>query len=113
MSVKQFSYDSINKLDYDGTDYPYYFTAAMVSTCDPLFNGCYDNYDVENLLVKNGVITKACQTDSESCQMFVNFKRKDTAKKFIDRLNKYLVKRANQLEELMVSDRMNLTGTDW
>jgi hypothetical protein len=107
MSVKQFDYDDIQTADWDSPP-RYYFTCAMVSTCEPLFNGCYDNYDVESLLIKNKVITKACEADSESCQMFVNFKRKDTAKRFIDRLNKYLVKRAEQLEELMTAERMDL-----
>ena len=102
-NVKQFDYNSINKLDYEDISHPYYFTCSMVSTCAPLFDGCDDNYEVESLLVKNGVITKGCERDSEMCQMFVNFKRKDAARRFIDRLNKYLNKRAEQLVELKAS----------
>jgi hypothetical protein len=99
MEPKQFSYDSVFKMGYSG-DYPYCFTCAMVSTCEPLFDGCGDNYEVEDLLKKNGVINRGCHCDSEGCQLFVNFKRKDTAHRFIDRLNKYLAKRAEQLGEL-------------
>ena len=91
--VPQFDeYSSINKFGSD--EWPFCFTAAMVSSCHPILDKYGDNYAVEQLLVKKKVIRigKGCKTDSESCQMYVYFKRMDTAKSFIKRLNAFLVK---------------------
>ena len=82
----------------DGSDY-WLFTCSMVSQCDPLFDSCYDNHDVASRLEKAGVIDGTCTNDSESCQMFVNFKSEKDGLAFLDRLNKYLVKKTETVRE--------------
>lgn len=77
----------------------YWFEAAMVSTCAPLFDDCDSNYEVERKLEKAKVLTQACISDTESSALVVNFARKDTAISFIARLNKYLLKKAQKLKE--------------
>lgn len=67
------------------------FTASMITTCAPYFDHCGHNYDVEDELVAAGVITKANKCDTESCQMFVYFRNKESGLRFIKRLNDYLL----------------------
>jgi hypothetical protein len=72
----------------------------MVSACEPLLDGCDSNHAVEDLLRKEGVLTKGCAGDSESCQMFIYFKNKPNGNRFIDRLNRWLRERSLRLEML-------------
>lgn len=83
--------------NYDGKK-EWYFSAAMIGTCAPLFDRCESNYDVGELLKAAKVFGKNDQDDSEFCQMFVNFKTKAQGKAFLARLNKFLVKRAAAME---------------
>jgi hypothetical protein len=99
IKVRQFSEDDIERLEGYETQTPFYFDCAMVSTCAPLFDDCDSNYEVEEKLEKAKVITKACEPDTESCALVVNFKRKDTARAFIQRLNRYLVAKAEKMAE--------------
>lgn len=71
----------------------WYFAAAMVSTCEPLFNECGDNYEVRDKLKKAGVIDSTVEEDSESCQLWCHFDSKADGEGFIDRLNAYLEKK--------------------
>jgi len=88
---------SYDKSDWN-EEWPYTFTAAMVDSCRPIFDWCESNYEVEELLRKKKIIRtgKGCMTDSESCQMFVYFKRKDGVNNFIKRLNKYLLEQGRK-----------------
>lgn len=90
----QFSYDDVRRDDIRDC---YMFTAAMISACDPLFDGCHSNYGVEDKLQEARVIRT--DTDSESCQMFVFFSTRKTGENFIDRLNEYLEERAENFNE--------------
>jgi hypothetical protein len=95
--VERFITQFKEKSTYDKSEWneewPYTFTAAMISSCEPIFDACESNHEVEDLLRKKKIIRtgKGCMTDSESCQMFVCFKRKDGVNSFIKRLNKYLM----------------------
>lgn len=97
--VKQFGEGCISKMEDYGGATPFWFGCSMISTCEPLFDDCDSNYDVEAKLRAAGVITKACVSDTESCELVVNFRRKDTARSFLFRLNSYLVKKAEKLAE--------------
>lgn len=95
--AKQFDHEDI----YDtGTEYThrYSFNGAMVSACSPLLDDCDDNYDVTRLLKKEHVVRKGTQCDPESCSVYFNFKTKKSAHSFIDRLNKFLRKRHDQVQ---------------
>jgi hypothetical protein len=87
----QFSNYHINYAEWSNKPY-WYFNCAMISTCDPAFNKCEDNYDVENVLRKNKVIRKGTKTDTESCALNVMFATERGGENFIKRLNKYLEK---------------------
>jgi len=99
ITIKQFSEGSIDYMDY-GDTHKYTFTCSMVGTCAPLFDGMDSNHDVADALKKAKVITPAMQEDSEMCQFFVYFKTRAAGKAFVRRLNKYLVKRAGELDAL-------------
>lgn len=86
----------INRADWM-TEKPYWFEAAMVSTCAPLFDGCEDNHAVEKELRRAHVIRHGCDTDTESCALVVYFKTMDVARGFLSRLNAYLVKKAERM----------------
>ncbi len=89
----QFSYEEdISDLFNDGTVYSFYY--SMVSTCAPLFNEMYDNYEVADCLKKAGVINEECSEDSESCGLGVYFDSEVKARGFIKRLNEFLIERA-------------------
>jgi hypothetical protein len=62
----------------------------MISTCAPLFDDYDANYEIEDALIKAGVINDTCEPDSEMCALVVNFKNKRDGVAFIGRLNKYL-----------------------
>ena len=92
--MKCFSSTSVSSIG-DGT---FFFTGAMVSSCAPLFDDCYDNYDVVAKLRKAEVIDDTCEEDSESCQMWVIFRTWSDATKFVERLNAYLLKKQELLK---------------
>ena len=97
MSV-EFDYEDIEE-GYNVENEQWFFTAAMVSTCEPLLNDCYDNYDVARRLKKAGVIDSTVEDDTESCQLWGYFNSKAEGEGFVDRLNAYLKKKAAVLEE--------------
>jgi len=97
MSV-EFDYEDIEE-GYNVENEQWFFSAAMVSTCEPLFNDCEDNYDVRAKLENAGVIDSAVEDDTESCQLWCYFNSKADGESFVDRLNEYLVKKAAVLEE--------------
>lgn len=86
---KRADYSWIGEMDLDGRHH-FWFEAAMVSTFPGIFDHCGDNYEVEDVLRKAGVIHKKNQTDTESCALVINFKSRKSAEKFIERLNKWL-----------------------
>ena len=94
--TKQFNY--LESWDYDGKQV-WTFDCAMISSCQPLFDDCDSNYDVEEKLEKAKVITKRNNTDSESCALVVRFSSQKSADAFINRLNDYLVKKAEKFTE--------------
>ena len=100
IETPQFGEDDLSHADWDTGGWPWYFTAAMVSTCSPVLDACNDNYDVRDLLKKARVITQGNDEDSESCQMFVNFRDKRMGLSFIRRLNAYLVRKAEALADV-------------
>ena len=96
--VPQFDESDLSSMDNWKTGRPYwYFTAAMVSTCAPLFDGLDSNHEVEDLLRKKKVIRKNNTTDSEYCQFFIYFSSVKSGMAFIERLNEYLLLRAVNL----------------
>jgi len=94
--TKQFNY--LEGWDYDGKKV-WHFDCSMISSCQPLFDDCDSNYDVEEKLEKAKVITKRNSTDSESCALVVRFSSQKSADAFINRLNDYLVKKAEKFTE--------------
>ena len=88
----EFSYEDIEE-GYNVENEQWFFSAAMVSTCEPLLNDCDDNYDVARRLKKAGVIDSTVEDDTESCQLWCYFNSKADGESFIDRLNEYLVKK--------------------
>lgn len=97
MQVPQFDVTDIS--DGDGIMDPW-FEASMVSACQPLFDGCGSNHEVEDKLKAAGVITKeGMQTDTESCALVVNFSTVEVIEPFISRLNAYLIEKAKKIAE--------------
>jgi hypothetical protein len=76
-------------MSYDDAPY-WYFDCAMVSTCEPVFDHCDSNYEVEDELRKAKVLRKNNRTDTEMCSLVVLFSSESAGNNFIDRLNKYL-----------------------
>ena len=101
----QFDEDDLSHADWYTGGWPWYFTAAMVSTCSPLLDDCDDNYEVRDRLKAAKVISRGNDEDSESCQMFVNFRDKRMGLSFVRRLNKYLVRKAAALAKVAASRR--------
>jgi hypothetical protein len=89
--MKTFDTTSINKLNGGS----FWFEAAMCSTCRPAFDLCEDNYEVEDVLRKEGVLLPANKTDTESSALVVLFSSKKSGEAFLDRLNTYLAKKGN------------------
>jgi hypothetical protein len=86
-----FDYNDVRKMDSDWTDKPYWwFDCAMVSTCEPVFNHCDSNHEVESELRKAKVLRKNNRTDTEMCSLVVLFSSEKAGNNFIDRLNAYL-----------------------
>jgi hypothetical protein len=83
--MRQFTRSNIR-----GSSSRYWFECAMVSACSPVFNDCYDNYDVEHKLRKAGVLRDEDETDTETCALVVLFQTQEAGALFIDRLNTYL-----------------------
>jgi hypothetical protein len=97
--AKQFDESSIYDMgsEYNGRG-RFYFSGAMVSTCTPLLDDCDDNYDVANLLREHKVIRKGTLPDTESCDINLGFKTKRAAQSFIKRLNAFLRKRYEEVQ---------------
>ena len=95
-NIPVFDEYDIHKGDWSGAQWT--FNCAMVSTCTPLFDDCDSNYEVRGKLKKAKVITKSCEDDTESCEMYVYFKSKATGLSFINRLNAYLAKKGEMLD---------------
>ena len=95
---KQFGYEDVEERHWVENE-QWFFSTAMVSSCEPLLNDCYDNYDVRDRLKKAGVIDSTVEDDTESCQLWCYFKSKADGEGFVDRLNAYLKKKAAVLEE--------------
>jgi len=95
-SVVQFEYHDIEAPDFDKR---WSFSWAMIGACRPLFDDCFGNCEVEDKLRKAKVIRKNNSTDSESCQLWVYFSKRESAEKFIDRLNNYLRIKSCKLAE--------------
>jgi len=81
---------------FENDDGTYFFTASMISTADPLLNDCDSNYEVADLLEREEVITQDMTEDSESCQLWVYFKTREQGITFINNLNQFLKRRANE-----------------
>ena len=94
--VKQFK--ELESWDYDGKKV-WSFDCSMISTCEPIFDKCDNNHDVEDVLREAKVISARNQTDSESCALVVRFSSQDSADAFIWRLNTYLVDRGKKFQE--------------
>ena len=98
MEVPQFGeYSESDYIQYDRNKY-WLFDCSMVSTCEPLFDDCESNYEVEKKLQEAKVILRQNNTDSESCALVVRFGSVSAANKFIGRLNSYLIEKARRLE---------------
>ena len=90
---KQFDYEDVEERHWVENE-QWFFSTAMVSSCEPLLNDCYDNYDVRDRLKKAGVIDSTVEDDTESCQLWCYFNSKADGEGFVDRLNAYLKKKA-------------------
>lgn len=78
----------------------YVFSANMSHGFKEIFPEM-DNYDVEDRLWERGVILPENQRDSESCQMNIWFASEEEADKFIDRLNTYMCKKVQMMEDAL------------
>lgn len=93
----QYTVPQFEEEDLDGPkewDKRYSFHGAMISMCSPFLDGIYDNYAFEDRLRKAKVLRKNSQTDTESCEFWAYFSTKKAGLAFVERLNKYLRKRA-------------------
>lgn len=97
MKADQFTEDSLRDMEFSDT-YACSFSGAMVSTCEPLFDDCGSNYDVEKKLKSAGVIPDGALLDSESCSLVVLFKSWAQGRVFIKRFNRYLTEKTERLE---------------
>lgn len=96
----RFGYDSIHErdpLDYDGDIELYGASFDMIYWCRPLFDECVrgptqtmDHRQVKRILVKAKVIKRKDGCDAESGAIYFNWKTKQAAKDFIDRLNEWV-----------------------
>lgn len=82
--MRKFNYTSLNECQGKA-----YFECSMISSCRPIFDEFYSNYDVERILCAHGVVDDSC-CDSETCALVVNFDSMVDARSFIDRLNGFL-----------------------
>jgi len=97
MAVPQFApFCKDESYEYDKKIY-WLFDCSMVSTCEPLFDDCKSNYEVERKLRAAKVILTQNNADSEACALVVRFSSLASANKFIERLNTYLVEQARRL----------------
>lgn len=100
MKIKVKEFDPEKALIFaDDEKRPWFFTCAMVGTCAPVFDYCWDNYEVAKKLTQAGVIDEACLEDSEASQMFVYFKTREGGEEFIRRLNDYIKEKFKRLKE--------------
>jgi len=97
--IKQFDERDIEEISDSEIGKPFFFTCAMVSTCEPLLDDCGDNYEVASRLKAAGVIMEDDDEDSESCQLWVNFTTREQGNHFINRLNSYLRLKAAKIKE--------------
>jgi len=95
--TKQFNPHSIYK---SGSNYV--FDCAMISSCQPIFDNCNSNYDVERVLRKARVIRDQDRTDTETCALVVLFKTRKAGQGFITRLNHYLQKQEGPAPKIYV-----------
>ncbi len=84
--MKQFENNSIQQIEPSYC----YFDCSMIHTCQPVFDACEENYEVEKILRENGVIRKNNRTDTESCSLVVLFSNRKSGEAFIKRLNIFL-----------------------
>jgi hypothetical protein len=99
-TVIQFDRRDIQNLgDDDEATHPWWFEAAMVSTCRPIFDDCDSNYGVMEKLTVAGVISKYDKQDSETCSLVVYFTDAAMGEAFIERLNNYLRVKAKAMRE--------------
>ncbi len=75
----------------------WFFSVDMLTRCEPLFDHCEDNYDVEDVLIKAGVVGTDDTPDSETGEMVINFPNQEAGEKFITRLNAFLNLKYKQL----------------
>ena len=68
----------------------FWFECSMISACAPVFDKCYSNYCVRDILTEVGVIDSTCDEDTESCALVINFNSLSAGQAFIGRLNRYL-----------------------
>jgi len=97
LRLPQFESCDLNPPLYSG--HTWSFCSAMVGLCRPIFDECFGNCEVEDVLRKAKVIRANNKTDSETCQMWVYFSKKESGEKFIERLNKYIDQRARKIRE--------------
>ena len=86
-----FDYSWIQKPSSEGLG-PW-FECAMIGKCRPLFDDFDSNYEVEELLVRYGLVEEH-MCDSESSALVINFDTVHEGRTFVDRLNAFL----NELE---------------
>ena len=94
--VPQFTNASLCNMEV-GTS-SWFFSCAMISTCEPLLDSCDDNHEVEAKLISAGVVSHD-EVDSESCEFVAYFQDHTDAKAFIKKLNTYLVEKARRSQE--------------
>lgn len=71
----------------------FWFSSDLIARCDPIFNHCDDNHEIEDLLTKAHVISIDDKPDSDFSELVVNFSDLTKGLSFIKRLNSYIMYR--------------------
>ena len=101
-SVPQYDYDWIREdreLARDCGCKPFSFISGLGNAA-PIVPGDMDCYDIYDRLLNAGVVTKRTDADNESCCMYIYFSTRKAGENFIDRLNKYLRKKASMMRKV-------------
>lgn len=103
MKVKTYDEDDLRSTDYRRFDSPklkhkWEFIGDLPGDNPDLF-GDWDNYEMTERLREIGALTKDDDADPEYCCSYFYFKDKKTGRRFIKKLNEYLLKKAKLIEE--------------
>lgn len=108
--LKTYSWDDICPPLDDPDESGPTFSYNLAGDNGKLWPKADDNHDVLRRLEAANVVDANCSTDSEAGEVFIEFKNEVAARCFLDRLNLYLVNRANAVREARKALKKVLDG---